>query len=370
MASGPAAIAILSNVALVLNSDTDNVSILNLTTRSVTGIVDVGRAPRGIGSETTTGSPGLAFVTNQSDGTISVINLTQMTQMKVVDTLKLGADVRPQSILVLPGIRVGVVTEPDRHETGRVMLVDLNTGSILADVDVNPDRSGGASEMAFFEGTVYFTNQSGGSVTAAKVIPPSGAQTSWALAPRTIKAGIGARALAIDQIDRLLLVTNQGSGEVVLIDLNTNQIAGRINAVRSEDEDDGKHDDHGDRDRAANAPVISSLAPNKVTTRTPFTMTIYGKNFTGASEVVFLDPESLPGQGKGRGNSGDHGKGPSGRKDPAFTVTNLQATATQVTVNVAITAAASKGERLVRVLTPNGESSSVMSSANTFTVVQ
>jgi len=380
-ASGPAAIAILPNVALaansrmdvalVLNSDTDNVSILDLAAKRVIGLVDVGRAPRGIGSDAA-GSPGLAFVTNQSDGTISVVDLNQMTQVKAAKPLNLGADVRPQSILVLPGIRVGVVTEPDRHETGRVMLVSLETGSILADLDVNPDRSGGASEMAFFDGTVYFTNQSGGSVTAAKVIVPSGAQTTWALKPQTIKAGIGARALAIDQIDRLLLVTNQGSGEVVLIDLNTNQIAGRINAVRSEDEDDGRHDDHGDRDRAANAPVISSLAPNKVTTRTPFTMTITGKNFTGASEVVFLDPDSLPGEGKGRGNgnSGDHGKGPSGRKDPAFTVTNLQATATQVTVRVAITAAASKGDRLVRVLTPNGESSSVMSSANTFTVVQ
>jgi uncharacterized protein (TIGR03437 family) len=370
-ASGPMAIAMLSNVALVLNADTDDVSVLNLTTKSVSGIVDVGRAPRGIGSETTNGSPGLAFVVNQSDGTISVIDLIQM---KVVNTLKLGADVRPQSILVLPpmlpGLRVGVVTEPDSHETGRVMLVNLDTGSILADVDVNPDGSGGASEMAFFNNTVYFTNQSGGSVTAAKVTPPSGAQTSWALTPRTIKVGIGARALAIDQLDKLLLVTNQGSGEVVLIDLNTNQIAGRINAVRSEDEDDDKHDDHGDRDRASNVPVINSLTPNKGTARTSFPMTIAGRNFTGATEVVFLDPDSLPGEGKGRGNSGNHGKVPFGRKDPAFTVTNLHATATQVTVNVAIAAGASKGDRVVRVLTPNGESSFVMSSANTFTVVQ
>jgi hypothetical protein len=225
--------------------------------------------------------------------------------------------------------------------------------------------------MAFFNGTVYFTNQSGGSVTAAKVIPPSGAQTSWALTPRTIKVGIGARALAIDQLDKLLLVTNQGSGEVVLIDLNTNQIAGRINGVRGEkEEDDGKHDDHGDRDSAANVPVINSLTPNKGTARTSFPMTIAGKNFTGATEVVFLDPDSLPGEGKGRGNgnSGDHGKGPFGRKDPAFTVTNLHATATQVTVNVTIAAGASKGDRVVRVLTPNGESSVVLSPANKFTV--
>jgi uncharacterized protein (TIGR03437 family) len=347
-ASGPAAIAILSNAALVLNSDTDNVSIVNLTTRTVMGLVDVGRAPRGIGGDIA-GNQALAYVTDQNDGTVSVIDVVQM---KLVNTLKLGADVRPQSILALPGLRVGVVTEPDRHETGRVMLVNLDTGSILADVDVNPEGSGGAGAMAFFDNTVYFANQSGGSVTAAKVT-----QKPWALTPRTIKTGIGARALAIDQLDNLLLVTSQGSGEVVLIDLKTSQIAGRINGVRGEmEEDDDKHDDHGDRSRAANAPAIGSLTPNKGKAGTSFLMTIAGTNFTGAAEVVFLDPGSL------------HGKRPSGRKDPAFTVTNLLATATQVTVNVAIAAGAGKGDRVVRVLTPNGESSFVPSPANKFTV--
>ena len=263
------------------------------------------------------------------------------------------------------------MTEPDRHATGRVLLVNLETGSILADVDVNPDGSGGASEMAYFEGTVYFANQSGGSVTAAKVVPPSGTQTSWTLTPRTIKAGTGARALAIDQIDRLLLVTNQGSGEVVLIDLNTNQIAGRINGVRSEtEEDNGKHDDHGDRDNASNAPVISLLTPNNRATGTSsFQMTIDGKNFNGATEVVFLDPDSLPGNGRGDDNHDNHGKGPVGRKDPAFTVTNLHVTsAQQVTATVTIRANASKGDRVVQVHTPNGESSSVMSGTNKFTL--
>ena len=81
----------------------------------------------------------------------------------------------------------------------------------------------------------------------------------------------------------------------------------------------------------------------------------------------------MPGNGKGRdnGNSDNHGRGPRGRKDPAFIVTNLRVTAaTQIIVDVAIRADTSRGERLVRVLTPNGESSLVLSSANKFTVVQ
>lgn len=362
-AAGPTAVTILANVALVLNMDTDNVSILNLTSKSVIGLVEVGKAPRGISSDIVGGLL-MAYVTNQNDGTISVIDVAQM---KVLSTLNLGADVRPRSILALTGMGVGAVTEPNRHEDGRVMLVNLTSGAILADVNVNPDRSGGSSEIAFYNNTVYFNNQSGGSVTAAAVT-----LTPLSFTPKTIKVGTGARALAIDQLDKLLLVTSEGSGEVVLIDLTTNEIAGRINGVRGEMEgdDDDKHDDHNDRDRAANAPVINSLSPNHAKAGTSFPMTITGKNFTGATEVVFLNPEDLPGQGKGRGNgnSGEHGHGPFGKSDPAFTVTNLQVTATQVTLNVAIGANASKGDRVVRVMTPNGETSFVASSANTFKV--
>lgn len=365
-ASGPVAVSILgtTNIGLVANSDTGNVSILNLTTPpSVIGLVQVGSAPRGISSEVS-GSLLLAYVTNQNDGTISVIDVANA---KVVNTWNLGDDVRPQSILVvLPGI--GVVTEPGKRETGRVMVVDLKTGAILTDVDVNPDKSGGSSEIAFFltNNTIYFNNQSGGSVTAAKVtslVPPPPK-----LSLETIKTGIGARALAVDTLDKLLLVTNQGSGEVVLIDLETNKIAGRINGVRGEmEEGEDEHDDHSDRDRSANVPVINTVSPNKGTRgNTLNSVVITGKNFTGATAVVFVDPESVPGHGNGQ--SGEHGRGPASRNDPGFTVTNLQATATQVTVKVAIAANASKGDRIIRVMTPNGETSSKMSQVNTFTV--
>jgi uncharacterized protein (TIGR03437 family) len=360
-ASGPAAVSIVANnVGLVANSDTDNVSVLNLSTLSVIGLVEVGRAPRGIGSEIGAGGKLLAYVTNQNDGTISVIDVAGLT---VLNTWKLGVNVRPQSILVLPGLGVGVVTEPSSRETGRVLLVNLNTGAILDDVDVNPDRSGGSSEIAFFNNTVYFANQSGGSVTAAKL-----ATTPLKLTSETnIKAGIGVRALAIDQLDKLLLVTNQGSGEVVLIDLNTNKIVGRINGVRGEMEDDDDNDDHDDRDRAANAPAITSLTPNNGKAGTSFPMTIAGKNFTGATEVIFLDPDDE--RGRGNDNSSGHGHGPSARKDPAFTVTGLQVVgASQIGIRVAIANNAGKGARVVRVLTPNGESSLALSPTNKFTV--
>jgi uncharacterized protein (TIGR03437 family) len=378
-ASGPVAVSIVAaNVGLVANSDTDNVSVLNLptassapgTTATVIGLVKVGRAPRGIGSGIGEKGELLAYVTNQSDGTISVIDVVNRTVLK---TLELGVDVRPQSILILPlpWRNIAVVTEPSSRETGRVMLVDLNNGAILADVDVNPDRSGGSSDIAFFNNTVYFANQSAGSVTAAPLSPPPPSTTPPKFTSETtIKAGIGARALAIDAFDKLLLVTNQGSGEVVLIDLETNKIVDRINGVRGEMEVDGnQHDDHGDRSLAANAPAITSLTPSTGKAGTSFSMTISGKNFTGATEVIFVDPDKQPGRGNGNGNSSGHGNGPSGGKDAAFTVSGLKVdSASHISISVAIAANASKGDRVVQVLTPNGESSLVLSQTNKFTV--
>jgi hypothetical protein len=132
-------------------------------------------------------------------------------------------------------------------------------------------------------------------------------------------------------------------------------------------EDDDDNDDHDDRDRAANAPAITSLTPNNGKAGTSFPMTIAGKNFTGATEVIFLDPDDE--RGRGNDNSSGHGHGPSARKDPAFTVTGLQVVgASQIGIRVAIANNAGKGARVVRVLTPNGESSAALSPANKFSV--
>jgi hypothetical protein len=94
-------------------------------------------------------------------------------------------------------------------------------------------------------------------------------------------------------------------------------------------------------------------------------MTITGVNLTGASKVVFVNASSLPGNGKG------HGKGvEDNNSDTAFTVTNIQVATggSKLTCSVAIASAATAGPRLVKVETPNGDSSGQISMANTFTV--
>jgi hypothetical protein len=87
---------------------------------------------------------------------------------------------------------------------------------------------------------------------------------------------------------------------------------------------------------------------------------------TGATGIVFIDPAALPGNGKG------HGKGvEDNHADTALTVTNILVTGDgkQLTATVAIAAVAKAGPRLVKVMTPNGETSSVLAATDTLTVI-
>ena len=360
---GPSSVAIVGDRALVVNQDTDNVSLINLaaapgSAAQAAGTIAVGRAPRAVAA-----AGSLAFVTNQGDGTVSIINLGPATPV-IASTVNLGANSRPQAIGLIPSLGLGVVTEPSSDEEGKAVVFNLATGAIVATIRVNPDKSGGSSDIAVYETTVYFANQSGGSVTIAR---------APAFTPTILKVDIGARALAIDALDKVLLVSSQGSGNIVLVDLNTNQIIGRINAVRGENErEDEKNDNREDREKAANLPAITALNPKSARAGASFALIVAGTNLAGATELIFIDPDSLPGRGKGKGREehGNHGHGPFGKRDPGFTVTNITVNpaGTQLTATVAIAASVARGDRLVRVGTPNGESTFKESGNNTFKV--
>ncbi|MGH9718816.1 MAG: IPT/TIG domain-containing protein [Bryobacteraceae bacterium] len=357
---GPSSVATIGNLAVVVNQDTDNVTVVNLLTRQVTAAIAVGRSPRDVSIDPIAGR---AYVTNQSDGTVSVVNLANGT---VVDTFNLGANSRPSSILVVPLLGIALISEPSGHNEGKVVVMLLATGGIVGSLNVNPDKSGGSGDIVFNGTNVFFANQSGGSVTTARL---TGIGTN--LSPTSIKVGLGARALAIDTLDNVLLVSNQGSGNVVLIDLNTNRVIARINAVRSEnEEEDDDRDNRNDREKAANMPQISSISPKSGRANSTFTITINGTGLRGVTEVMFVDPDSLPGKGKGGGNSGKNNHGPFGQTDKGLkaSIVQVNAAGTQLTASVTIASGTDKGDRIVRVDTPNGESTFAQSPANTFNV--
>ena len=351
--SGPIAVAISNNLAAVLNGETDNVSVIDFTTRTVVRTIAAGHTPRAIAVDLASSR---AYITNENAGSVTVIDFNTGA---IVRTYDLGASTRPHSIVVVSSA-LAIITEPASGPDGKVILLNLITGATTT-VAANPERSGGSNDIAIAGNNVFFANQTGGSVSLMQLLPGA---TTFTGSPVLIRAETGVRALAVDTKDNLLIVTNQGTGNIVLIDLATRQVVGRINAVRGEMEDQNGKDDRADRDRAANLPTLTSVTPASGRIDTTFTLTIQGTNLTGATEVTFIKPGDIHGQGKGRG------RGEGKNTDDKITTSSIAVNpaATQMTVSVRIAGSADQGTRIVRVETPNGETSLLQSTANTFTV--
>jgi uncharacterized protein (TIGR03437 family) len=340
--SGPLNVAIAGNLAIVVNGNAGSVSIVDLPTKTVLKTL-----PTGAGVHAVAVDPILlkAWVTNQTSGTISVIDLTTLT---VVNTFSLGPNVRPAGIRRIANSNFLAVAVPVAGSAGQTLIVNINDGSFTT-INVNSALSGGSSDIAVSGSTLFFANQTGGSVSVIS-ITSNGVPTGL---PLIVKVDLGARALAVDTKDNLLLVTNDGSGTIVLVDLRTFAVVGRIDGVRTGLDGDDNEDNHSDREHSSNLPVITAVAPLTARANTTFTLTLIGSGFTGTDNVVFVSPGDVHGNGKGKGK----GDSPDLNSDTAFSATNIvvNAAGTGLTATVKVGATA-PGPRVVLVKTPNGES--------------
>ncbi len=358
--AGPLAVTITGSQAVVVNGDGNSVTVVDLTASKVSATSPVGRGPRGVAIDST----GHAYVTNQNDGTISVIDLATA---KVTNTMSVsatpGGTSRPAAIQIIPGTTtLAVVADPAVSADGQVLIVNLTNGATVA-FSVNVAHTGGANDIAIAGTTAYIANQAGGSIS---VLPLTITGTvTGTVGSITLDQGV--RSLAIDVKDNLLLVVNESTGRIALVNLTSGQVVGRINAAISEaGEGDEDSDNHSDHDKAPNLPQIKSISPFSSAAGTSLTLTIGGKNLTGASSITFVDQASISSA------SNWLGKGAEGvvTADAAFTVSNIQVNAdgSQLTATVAIAANAAHGIRIVRVSTPNGNSTFTMDSKAMFTV--
>ena len=342
---GPVRVAIIGSQAIVLNNDNGTVSIIDLSTNTVVKTLTVGHGPDGVAIDI---GADRAFVVDEDDGAVTVVDLAGMS---VFNTILLGSSLRPESI-ALTGTGFAILTLPSAGPKGEVVVLNLSTGAQTI-VNVNPESSGGATDVVFFNGKLFFANQAGHSITIATF-------SNGTIGPViTIHTDAGPRALAIDAIDNLLVVSNEGSGRLTLIDLNTNTIVGHINAVTTSSSDT---DDHGDRDTGVNVPAIQSMTPASSKAGVKVSISIFGTGLAGASSVVFTVP---PGDGD-QGNNGTDKK----KTDGAFKVTSIavNSAGTQLSAMVTIDASAQIGPHVVRVVTPNGETSGKVEAGNIFMV--
>lgn len=351
---GPVALSIIGNKVIVVNGDADTVTVADLVTHAIIATVPVGRAPRGIASD----GSGHVFITNESAGTISVLTLSSNS---ITQTITLPAGARPDSIQILPGGLYAVVTDRS-NSTGSIFIVNLSTGTATT-VAINADHAGGTSDVVLVGNTAYIANQTGGGVSVVTI-----AANGTPGAVTTITTHIGARAIAVDAKDNILAVTNEGGGVIVLIDLATGQVLDRVNAVKMKGDDaDNGDNDHSDHDGASNRPQITSVTPLTGHASSSFIITVNGTNLTGATGIIFVDPSVLPGKGNGKGQ----GKAAFLLADPAYVVSNVvvNSAGTQLTATVTVAGSALPGARLVRVITPNGESAGTLTTAATFTLL-
>jgi len=331
--SGPAAVAIDGDQVLVVNEDSDTVSVLSLVLKQVLGTVPVGRSPRAIAIDDNTS---LAYVANQNSGTVSIVDISRRA---VIDTLTLSANARPQNVRLIPPGGMLAVTEPD---AGVIDLFDLATKARFT-VRIT------ATDIAFQRGTAYLNNQIGAMAQAAPFNVSGG---GISLGQTTnIAVDPGARSIAVDTLDNLLLVSSESSGTVTLVDLSGagTRVTGAINAVRGEGETTAQND-RSDRDHAANTPVITSMTPSQAAAGSTVQLTVNGSNLGGAFDAWFAASD--------------------GSRDPAFTITNMDVdpSAGQLRLTVQIAPGAASGNHLLRVFTPNGENNLAVASGNVLAI--
>ncbi|MDE3196030.1 MAG: hypothetical protein KGN84_06795 [Acidobacteriota bacterium] len=353
--AGPVDVAIAGPLAIVANGNAGTASIVDLSTSTLKQTITVGSGARGVAVDATLLK---AWVTNQDSGSISVIDLTTMA---VTNTISLGMNVRPGAIARIAGSNYLAVAAPVSGSSGQIFVVNINDGT-FSTIGANPDLAGGASDVAIAGSTIFFADQTGGAVTAVPFSLTTGLPTGD---PVTIRVDLGARALAIDAKDNLLLVVNEGSGTVALVDLTSLSVVGRIDGVASQMHGDDESDDHSDHDNAHNNPTISAVAPATASANSTFNLVVTGTNLSAATGVLFVNPASVHGNGKGQGK----GDSPLLNADNAFVVTNLSVNSTGTILTATVTATnAAPGPRIVLVTSANGESAFSKTTANVLLV--
>jgi uncharacterized protein (TIGR03437 family) len=363
---GACAVAIAGDEAVIANADDDTVSFFTFRAQfgqpalQVTATVPVGRLPHAIGVDAKH-----AYVSNESAGSISVLDLVSQV---VVNTFNLGVNVRPGAIQVLDDVGFAMIAEPSAGPGGKLIFLNIATGQFTS-VQANPDQTGGASSIVAVGDRLYMANQTGGTITTTPVAVPPGSQLSPAsvqMSPVNFKVDLGTRSLSLDPAANWLLSANEGTGTIVATDLTSNKVISRFDALRTSPADNV--DDHSDRLAAPNMPTIASITPasgSATGISNSLSVTVTGTNLTGAEGVLFIDPATISGITRGNGNVN---RGNEGVTDPAIVVSNIQvnATGTAVTAQLQIAANTQPRTRVVRVLTPNGETS--LTNAPTFAV--
>lgn len=158
------------NLAVVTNTGSKTVSVINTISLSISGTLNVGTSPQGVGLSSIAGR---AAVANTDDDTVSVIDLDNIAVATTVSVAPSSGTSKPVGLAVHPG-------------SGRVIVADSNS-----------------SQLSFFD-----------------ISSPG--------TPSTLTVDTGPNAVAIDPTRNIAAVAEGASSAVVIVDLATSQILSRV----------------------------------------------------------------------------------------------------------------------------------------------
>jgi len=186
----------------VSNSDQDSVSVLDTATNSVIASIPVGDLPLGVA---TNAAGTRLYVANTLDGSVSVIDTATNT---VITTIEVGSSPHGAAVS-LTGARVYITNE----SSNSVSVIDTTSNTVVATVPVAPSPRGVAVNAA---GTrVYVAHYNFGAGTVSVIDTQTNAVVA---SPEVSGSSIG---LAINPAGNLIYVTNNRAPRAVVSVIDT-----------------------------------------------------------------------------------------------------------------------------------------------------
>ena len=193
--------------AYVTNSESNNVSVIDLTHNTVTATIPVGTGPVGVA---VTPDGRYVYVPNHGSGNLSVISIPSNI---VTATIPVGAGT--QGVAIIPDGRHAYITN---HDSNNLSVIDLTHNTVTATIPVG---TGPLVVAVTPDGHhSYVPNHDSGNVSVINLTHNT--------VTVTIPVGTGPLVVAVTPDGRYAYITNHDSSNVSVIDLTSNTVTATI----------------------------------------------------------------------------------------------------------------------------------------------
>ncbi len=333
----PSGLVFAGTNLLVANGGSGNVTFIDTGSATVAQTVPVGFGPSGIAASGST-----AVVANTQAGSVSLINLSNYQ----VTTLPLASGAHPREVALSTTLNKAVISMPF---DGQLIVLDLSTQA-MTKITFDASVCLGPGAIAVNGTTVYVAGQMTGTVVAADLNSGS--------IIHSMTVDPGPVSLAVDTVSNSLLALSEGTGVLDAIDLGSYTITSRMNGVATE------------RVGTFLMPLVYSISPTSGAPGTTFTLTLSGANLQNVTGLGFYLGYGYGGGMMGGGMMGGGGAVSGNQdSNIQVSNFQVSTDGSQITATVKILSAATAGVRQIRLQSGYGLIAPMMSRSQ-FTVTQ